>query len=68
MQTDQEAIAETASAILRIGDAEIPAHIEKLRATKGLSPLIHDLNCAILGCDGAARDTARAALNHLGFI
>ena len=44
------------------------AHIEKLRTNRALSPLVHDLNAAVLGRDSTARDRARAALSHLGFI
>jgi len=68
MLTDHNAIDFAATEILRIRDADSPAHIETLRARKKLSVLVHGLNSAALSRDAAAREKAQAALNHLGFI
>ncbi len=57
-----------AQRILDIGTEEIPDHIRALRRTKELSRLMVALNRSLRSSDLSEARTARAALDHLGFL
>ncbi|KEP70951.1 hypothetical protein FGG78_14825 [Thioclava sp. BHET1] len=69
--TPKDMLAERASLpnrILSINSDELPVQIEAMRRDRSLSKTISELNEMLFASETRLRDSARKALDHLGFI
>lgn len=60
--------SDIAEDILAISSESVPGLISELRERQQLSEVVHQLNERLFAPDHAVRNSAQAALTHLGFI
>lgn len=68
MSRESDISKDVITEILSTGTESVPELITDLLTRHELSSVMHELNTKLLSNDSSARDSAQAALNHLGFI
>lgn len=68
MSRESDISKDVITEILSTGTESVPDLITDLMTRHELSSVMHELNTKLLSNDSSARNSAQAALTHLGFI